>query len=58
MQAGDGQGVLVTSEGDGGALFYCPGGVLTARPSLAFDKTTVDADASTSRRSPSTAASP
>ena len=33
MQAGDGRAMLVTGEGDGGALFYCPGGVLTARPS-------------------------
>ena len=46
LQAGDGQGVLVTDDGDGGELFYCPGGVLTARPTLAFDKTAIAADGS------------
>jgi hypothetical protein len=44
LQAGDGQAVLVTDEGDGGTLCYCPDGVLTERPTMAFDRTTIAAD--------------
>jgi hypothetical protein len=44
LQAGGGKGVLVTGDGDGGTLFYCPGGVLTPRPTLAFGRTTIAAD--------------
>ena len=43
-QAGPGQGVIVTDEGDGGAKWYAPGGVLTRRPKLAFDKWVIAAD--------------
>jgi hypothetical protein len=43
-QAGPGQGVLVTAEGDGGARWYAPGGVLTRRPRLAFTKWIIAAD--------------
>jgi hypothetical protein len=34
----------VTDAGDGGTLCYCPEGVLTERPAVAFDKTTIAAD--------------
>src|SRR5687767_7205232 len=43
-QAEPGQGVLVTVAGDGGAKWYAPGGVLTRRPKLAFDKWIIAAD--------------
>ena len=43
-QAGPGQGVIVTDEGDGGAKWYAPGGVLTRRPKLAFTKWIIAAD--------------
>jgi hypothetical protein len=43
-QAGPGQAVIVTDEGDGGAKWYAPGGVLTRRPKLAFSKWIIAAD--------------
>lgn len=43
-QAEPGQGVIVTEEGDGGSKWYAPGGVLTPRPKLAFDKWVIAAD--------------
>ena len=43
-QAGAGQGVLATDEGDGGQTWYAPGGVLTLRPVAAFNKQTIAAN--------------
>ena len=43
-QAGPGKAALITDAGDGGALWYAPGGVLTLRPSLAFDQYVIAAD--------------
>ena len=43
-QAGNGQGVIVSDKGDGGAKWYAPDGVLTRRPKLAFSKWVIAAD--------------